>query len=779
MIRRRLYQTIWLGLLAAYAAGTWFGVIGWLSGPHAGFHVDFTVDGPPVVDRVVAAGPAYASGVRVGDRLVSVDADDPTASRWIAEGDRRATFTFLLTSSGDIVTVPAAAPDTAGRISMILLELTAGVFAVVGVLVMARSHRTVELAAFAWLSLVAASGVAAAPGASAVDFVALRIVATVLHWLPVVFAFFFYVFGRSETKNDARWSSWLLLLPGIALSLDVLASLEGTVLPEVRPLALALDFIFFATGILLGLAFLVRRYLASTSPIFREQTRVIIVGTALAVFPVIFLSAIPEAAGLGPIVRAKHTVLATVLIPLAFGYAILRHELMGIRRFVHRGVSYALISALVLLVYVGVVTVLRSVGASSIGNSTLDLSVVVAILVGVPLVPQVRGVAFAAVDRFLYRDFVNHREVLREISIDAVHTTDLQGLNRGILKRIVDSLGLPFTAFITKRDAGPEVMGSAGEVPQDLIDRAREASVVGPSDDAKTDLVDLGGDGGQALSVAIPGPQGQTGLLYLGPKLNGEPFRSDDVQMAQTAASLVSTVISRLRLLDELRSQSQELSKLNKRLVEVEEQQLARLSGYLHDEPLQKVTYVLGQYRDRYSDDELAKILLEVTDDLRLVSGTLSPAMLVDLGLVRALESLVRESEGRNRFHIDFQVSGLGREERLPMGVELTAYRVAQEALANCQKHSKASAVWIELAVSPDTLVLSVDDNGVGLNGSTSQVHRASTHLGLRHLKQRVESYGGALQVTNRRSRGASVVATIPILKDVSDAGTEFRIHAN
>ncbi|MBI2964657.1 MAG: hypothetical protein HYY34_00465 [Chloroflexi bacterium] len=769
---------MWLVLAGVYGLSVWFGVHGWMSGPRSGFSVDFT-GSSPVVTRVITAGPAWEVGVRRGFELVLIDGSTPTAERWQVTGDRDSEFVFRA-GDGRLVTVPADSTAPVGTASVAMLELTALVFAAVSLFLGTRTYLTIEVAAFSWLGLIAAGAIAVAPGSLANDPAALRIQATTLHWLPAAFIVFFYAFGRAQSRQAGiPWSKWLLFLPGIAVLLDVLSGLESTTFPEIRPVALNLALAFLVGGIACGFVLLVRRYFATSSPVFREQTRVIVVGTAIAVAPVVLLSVLPEALGGDPVVPPQFAVLTTVLIPLTFGYAILRHELMGIRRLVHRGVSYALISALVILLYVGIITALRSVGASSIGNSALDLSVMVAILVGVPLVPQVRGMAFAAVDRLLYRDFVNHREVLREISIDAVHTTDLQGLNQGILKRVVDALGLPFAVFVMRNADGLEVLGRVGQVPQNLLDGGVKTPALEESNDPVTDLVDLGGDAGQALCVAIPGQQGQTGLLYLGPKLNGEPFRSDDLQMAQTAASLVSTVISRLRLLDELRAQSQELSKLNKRLVEVEEQQLARLSGYLHDEPLQKVTYVLGQYRDRYSDDELAKILLEVTNDLRLVSGTLSPAMLVDLGLVRALESLVHESEGRNRYHIDFQVSGLGREERLPIGVELTAYRVAQEALANCQKHSKATAIWIELAVSPDTLVLSVDDNGVGLNGATSQVHRASTHLGLRHLKQRVESYGGALLVTNRRSRGASVVATIPISKDVPDAGPEFRIHAN
>ncbi|MBI4304771.1 MAG: hypothetical protein HY678_00480, partial [Chloroflexi bacterium] len=435
--------------------------------------------------------------------------------------------------------------------------------------------------------------------------------------------------------------------------------------------------------------------------------------------------------------------------------------------------------ALILALYVGALVVLRSVGADKFSESTLNLSLVIALLAGVPLVPQVRSGVSLLVDRLLYRDFVDHQGVIREVSINAVRTTDVGGINHGILDRVAYALGLTYTAYVEFGADKAMVIANARSVPDSIAVKAMSIQSEGKADAARPVLVDSGLEVGQALCATVPGREQQIGYLFLGPKESGEPFNSEDVQLAQTVASLLSTVAARIRLLDELRAQSIELGKLNVRLVEVEEQQLARLSAYLHDEPLQKVTYVLGQYRDRYSDDQLAKILLDVTNDLRLVSGTLSPAILVDLGLVRALEALVRDTESRAKFQVEFQVSGIGREQRLPMGVELTAYRVAQEALANCQKHSKATAVWMELAVSMDTLVLSVDDNGVGINGAMSEPERASTHLGLRHLKQRVESYGGSLTVANRRSRGASLVATIPVTREISDAGSEFRIHAN
>ncbi|MBI4305724.1 MAG: hypothetical protein HY678_05330, partial [Chloroflexi bacterium] len=557
----RVYRIVWLALAAVFAVAAWFGVAGWLSGPRAGFDIEFR-GREAFVTRVTSAGPAWESGVRPGFRLVSINDAAPSQDLWSRIGEHQRSFVFADPSGAQI---ELSSPKPTGRTTVALLEVTAVVFALASLLVVSRGYLTIEAAAFSWLGLVAGTAIAVAPGALSVHPVALRLEAIALHWLPVTFVLFFYVFGRGTTTPPLRWRSrWLLILPSIAILLDILATLESTVAPEIRPIAVILDFSFLAIGIAAGLALLIRRVAVSKSPVFREQTRVIIVGTALAVAPVILFSVIPEAAGVAPILPPQLAVLTTILIPLSFGYAILRHELMGIRRLVHRGVSYALITAAILALFVGALVALRSVGATRFSESTLNLSFVIALLAGVPLVPQVRSGVSLLVDRLLYRDFVDHQGVIREVSINAVRTTDLAGLDQGILDRVANALGLTYGAYL---EFGPgetaTVVAKAGTVPDSITGSAKTIRTEGRGDPARPVPVESGMEGGPALCATVPGRDQQSGYLFLGPKDSGEPFNPEDIQLAQTVASLLSTVIARIRLLDELRAKSIELGKLN------------------------------------------------------------------------------------------------------------------------------------------------------------------------------------------------------------------------
>ena len=314
-----------------------------------------------------------------------------------------------------------------------------------------------------------------------------------------------------------------------------------------------------------------------------------------------------------------------------------------------------------------------------------------------------------------------------------------------------------------REDGLARPVAHVGEADEEFTESLRTLALRNDNSASLTKMDPGGTREGECLFAPISGGSSSPGVLALGPKATGEPFSEDDLQMVQTIAGLVSTAVARLRLVDELKDKNIELVGLNARLMEVEEQERARLSAYLHDEPLQKVTYVLSQHRERQLDQDLASILGDVARELRTISTSLSPALLADLGLIPALEWLVSEVKERADFRIDFQHTGLTSEQRLPSAVELVAYRVAQEALTNCQKHSSAAAVWVSLELDVGVLRVSVEDNGEGLARPDRQHRRLPEHLGLVGMRQRVESQNGRLVVENRKSRGVRVAAYLPL----------------
>ena len=189
------------------------------------------------------------------------------------------------------------------------------------------------------------------------------------------------------------------------------------------------------------------------------------------------------------------------------------------------------------------------------------------------------------------------------------------------------------------------------------------------------------------------------------------------------------------------------------------------MSSYLHDEPLQKIAYALGQMRERSLPEDLAGILEEVARDLRTTSASLSPDILKSSGLVTAVGLAIEEQRKRSDFQIFPDLSKLGVEDRFVEDIELAVYRTIQEGLNNVRKHANAKAVWVQLAYESGTLTTSVDDNGIGISEDKERQNMTNHNLGLRGLERRITQLGGSLQISARASRGTSLTVGIPTKK--------------
>jgi signal transduction histidine kinase len=134
--------------------------------------------------------------------------------------------------------------------------------------------------------------------------------------------------------------------------------------------------------------------------------------------------------------------------------------------------------------------------------------------------------------------------------------------------------------------------------------------------------------------------------------------------------------------------------------------------------------------------------------ELRDLARGIHPAALSDHGLAVALEAVA------TRATVPVQVIG-ATQDRMPEPVELAAFYVVCEALANVARHAGASSAVIELERDPGALIVEVRDDGVG--GAS-----ADSGSGLRGLADRVEALGGRLQVWSPQGRGTRLRAEIP-----------------
>jgi signal transduction histidine kinase len=106
-------------------------------------------------------------------------------------------------------------------------------------------------------------------------------------------------------------------------------------------------------------------------------------------------------------------------------------------------------------------------------------------------------------------------------------------------------------------------------------------------------------------------------------------------------------------------------------------------------------------------------------------------------------------------------VSGLDRNARLALDVELATYRIIQEALTNVARHAGASSVSVVVRVEPTAVVVVIEDDGRGFDPKVAE--KDASHLGLRDMQERVEAVGGTLTLETVPTQGTTVRATLPL----------------
>jgi signal transduction histidine kinase len=210
-----------------------------------------------------------------------------------------------------------------------------------------------------------------------------------------------------------------------------------------------------------------------------------------------------------------------------------------------------------------------------------------------------------------------------------------------------------------------------------------------------------------------------------------------------------------------------QLENLSARLVQAQESERRSLARELHDEVGQALSAVLVELRNLsnglrlQSEEQLSrhvetiKGLVENTvRTVRNMSLLLRPSMLDDLGLVPALRWQVREVSRQTC--MDVTVSTDLASDDLPDDYKTCIYRVVQEALHNCSRHSNATAVRIQVTQEPERLTLSVRDNGRGFDV------RHSKGLGLLGIEERVAHLGGKCEIHSEPGSGTVLAIELP-----------------
>ncbi|MDH3761743.1 MAG: sensor histidine kinase, partial [Gammaproteobacteria bacterium] len=353
-------------------------------------------------------------------------------------------------------------------------------------------------------------------------------------------------------------------------------------------------------------------------------------------------------------------------------------------------------------------------------------------------------------------------------------------------KALVDDLrALGVDDFTDYFDKHPELLQRRGEVLQ-ILNLNREALEVykaqsrdqlialieGPMNEQQRESLI------QVLEIFASGRR-RSSIRSVSLRANGEVFPmlrdseliSSDREDWSRVLSSIHDLTTEVETANRLREYQQELRSLAGKISSAEESERRRISSELHDGTIQNLVLARihlanlsttvesekgGQLADSIND------LLETSlRETRSLIFEISPPVLYELGLEPAVEWLAEHY--KQRTGVSIAISGDEHSTKLSEEMNIVVFQAARELLVNIAKHAQASRVVVNWRHNEDSVVLTIEDNGVGFDAESSQVRLASEGgFGLFALRERLKLMGAELDIKSS-DQGTRVNITAPV----------------
>ncbi|HWP83396.1 MAG TPA: histidine kinase [Bacteroidota bacterium] len=256
----------------------------------------------------------------------------------------------------------------------------------------------------------------------------------------------------------------------------------------------------------------------------------------------------------------------------------------------------------------------------------------------------------------------------------------------------------------------------------------------------------------------------------------GSSLRREEVLGFVLLARDITEEIEMRRRLDEtVRRHTEDLERFAALIQQAQEDERQRIARELHDDICQRLSALKLYFevfrhelptRNQRTKRKIDKLMAQIDSmilEVRRISSNLRPATLDDFGLLISLRLLCKEMGRTRRLKITFEAD----EEKTPpfdKHVEIALYRIAQEALSNVLKHSRAKRLTVRLAHINRSVELSVHDDGTGFDIASFHGQTVGEqHVGLLSMRERAELLGGRFEIQTAPGKGTSVRVQIPL----------------
>lgn len=547
--------------------------------------------GSLVADRVEANGPGAKSGIKPGDRLISINGQE---IRTMSALERelygtgiwsKASYSLVRQSvplDSTVILVPA------DRSLNNWLRLIALIYLGIGLYVLLRRWTAPGSTHFYVFCLVSFIAYSFKYTGKLNDF------DWIIYWgniaagclQPALFLHFVLTFP--EKRQIVRKHPWLLALvyvPGAALLTVHVVAMR--LLQASERLRWNLDRMEMSYGSLFFLAaagVLWYNYRRASSTILRQQLKWVTRGTILAIVPYTLFYVIPYLMGSLPAATMKISALSLALLPLTFGYAIFRYRLMDVDLIFKRGVVYTLAAAIVVGLYFGLVAAVALL-VHNWQPSSGPVGLILAVVVTALLFDPVRNLIQERIDQFFYRTRYDYRRTLLEFGRELGSETNLDTLLSSLVERLSSTLGVERIAVFLATDQPGKLVPAkmSGFTPSSNIDlsflstpRPEQAGhlffenthqVPRESPEAQVSIARLD------LNYYIPchAQQKTIAVLGLGKTNKGDFLSSEDMELLETLGGYLGIAIQNSQLYASLQKKAAEYERLkdfNENIVE-------------------------------------------------------------------------------------------------------------------------------------------------------------------------------------------------------------------
>jgi signal transduction histidine kinase len=492
---------------------------------------------------------------------------------------------------------------------------------------------------------------------------------------------------------------------------------------------------FLAVGVIGSLAAYTVRYRRSTG-IEREQLKwlgyAVGINVLVSVLSSIAWRVVPDFSWKQEI-SIVLTDLGILGIAIAAAIAILRHRLYDITLIINRTLVYTALMVGVAALYGLVVGAL---GALFQARSNLFVSLLATGLAAILVQPMRDGLQ-RLVNRLMYGERDDPYAVLSRLSRRLEGSLSPEATLPAVVETVAQALKLPYVAISLKRE-----------------------------DDFKT-----------AASYGLPGDelvqlpliyQGEIiGQLRLSTRSPDEPFTPGEQRLLRDIARPIGVTAHSILLTEDLRQLAQDLQRSREELVKSREEERRRLRRDLHDDlgpQLASLKLSLDVARNLVSRDPRAAEALLVDlrtqsqsaiADIRRLVFDLRPPALDELGLVGAIQEYTRRIVSQDGLQI--RLNSPKDLRPLPAAVEVAAYRITLEALANFVRHSQGTNCQVSITKTKDHLQVEISDDGLGLP------QHVQPGVGLNSMRERAAELGGTCLIEALSQGGTRVLASLPL----------------